>query len=137
MGSGEVSELIRSFLAEESAKASTRGGKPGGARRIPPPPPTPTPTRAVSKPKKSTKPPPPPTAGSAALASDLRRTLGEDAYLALRDLARAFQRGETTAAAFYDAAVAVDVDVVLRLAAHLPDARKRAELLEAHAARIS
>ena len=135
MGSGEVSELIRSFLAEESAKASTRGGKPGGARRIPPP--TPTPTREVSKPKKSTKPPPPPTAGSAALASDLRRTLGEDAYLALRDLARAFQSGETTAAAFYYAAVAVDVDVVLRLAAHLPDARKRAELLEAHAARIS
>ena len=77
------------------------------------------------------------TRGSAPTVAKLRASLGAGAYASLREAARTFQRGESSAEAFYDVAEAACGEAELRaLAETLPDAGKRVELLAVHAGRL-
>ena len=150
MGSGDVSALIKTFLEEEDAREERernqklwqkpRKGRDGSGKRSPPPPPatparpdaasSPAPTLATAVTVPSSE-----SRGSAPAAARLRAALGEEAYETLRASARAFQRGDTAASAFYDEAVAAcggDWAPVVELASHLPCVAKRAELLACH-----
>ena len=185
MGSGEVSELIKSFLKEEESRADQQlhqqmqrqqrqqggGGGGGGGRgggggaggvggtygK------SATPTAAALAAAAAAASPPPATPGrltagatagaalgtsaglssrenrgSAPTAAALRTSLGESAYETLRSSARRYQRGETTADAFYDEAMEACGGCwapLVELACHLPCVAKRSELLACHARR--
>lgn len=126
MGTGEVSALIRTFVekqAAEDAHASSVSERMTNKSK----------QNAKSSTKVSVQ--NNNTNTSASLALDLMHILGESAYLKLRTSGRGWQEGHISIESFYDQATRLcggDANILLRLAAYLPDLERRTQLLRYH-----
>ena len=126
MGTGEVSALIRAFIdkqASENAHALSVSERIANKSK----------QNAKLNVKTTTK--NKNTNTSASLALDLMHILGEGAYLKLRTSGREWQEGHISIESFYAQATRLcggDANILLQLAAYLPDLERRSQLLKYH-----
>jgi len=112
MGTGEVSKLIHAFFEKQNVDNALQGGLTRSNRGQTP-------------------------ETSAKLATEVMHYIGENAFMELRSHAREYQEGRISVKALYSRAFELcggEIDAFLRLAAYLPDADRRAEILRFHKA---